>query len=113
MNTERFPSPTLDALAASGELKTELHPSTVRLLKQMARYGGLGDRVSVAMARRRLQTLMPLVASSPPVSAVVDRVVSGPAGSDPDPHRDALGGCSAAAGVGLVHRWRLRASATW
>jgi acetyl esterase len=83
MNTESFPSPTLDALAATGELKTELHPSTVRLLKQMARYGGLGDRVSVPMARRRLQTLMPLVASSPPVSAVVDRVVSGPAGSVP------------------------------
>jgi hypothetical protein len=54
MNTERFPSPTLEALAASGELKTELHPSTVKLLKQMARYGGLGDGVSVAMARRRL-----------------------------------------------------------
>ena len=43
----KLPSPTLEALAASGELKTELHPSTVKLLRQMARYGGLGDRVSV------------------------------------------------------------------
>src|SRR4051794_28376035 len=83
MNTERFPSPTLEALSASGDLKTELHPSTVKLLRRMARYGGLGDRVSVAAARRRLRTMMPLIASSPPVSEVVDRVVSGPGGSIP------------------------------
>src|SRR3954471_3970094 len=83
MNTERFPSPTLDALAASNGLKTELHPSTVRLLRQMARLGGLGDRVSVATARRRLRTLMPLMAGSPPVADVVDRVVSGVGGSIP------------------------------
>ena len=83
MNTERFPSPTLEALAASGDLKTALHPSTVKLLRQMARWGGLGDRVSVAAARRRLRNLMPLIASSPPVSEVVDRVVAGPGGPIP------------------------------
>jgi acetyl esterase len=83
MNTESFPSPTLAALAASGELKTELHPSTVKLLRRLARFGGLGDRVSVAAARRRLRTLTPLIASSPPVSEVLDRVVPGPAGPVP------------------------------
>ena len=83
MYTEDFPSPTLEALAASGELKKALHPSSAKLLRQMARYGGLGDRVSVASARRRLQTLMPLVASSPRVSGVVDRLVSGPGGPIP------------------------------
>jgi acetyl esterase len=83
MNTERFPSPTLEALAASGELKTELHPSTAKMLQQMARYGGLSDRISVATARRRFRTLTPLIASRAPVFQVVDRVASGPAGAIP------------------------------
>src|SRR3954452_524562 len=83
MNTEDFPSPTLQALTASGGLQTALHPSTVKLLRRMPRYGGWSAKVSVAAARRRMRNLMPLVASSPRVSDVVDRVVSSPRGSIP------------------------------
>jgi hypothetical protein len=37
----------LDALRDRDELKTDLHPSSARLLRRMARYGGLNDRISV------------------------------------------------------------------
>jgi acetyl esterase len=83
MNTEDFPSPTLKQLAANGVLKTELHPTSQQLLRRMARYGGLSDKISVQFARRRLQTLMPLVASKPPVASVEDRTVPGPSGPVP------------------------------
>lgn len=79
-----FESPTLAALDARGELRSDqLHPATDQMLKRAARYGGLTDRVSVAYARRRLRSMMPLMATMPPVRSVVDRVIPGPRGPIP------------------------------
>ncbi|HEU5265959.1 MAG TPA: alpha/beta hydrolase [Jatrophihabitans sp.] len=84
LNTEDFASPTLEALAASGDLRApKLHPSTQSFMRRVARYGGLNDRVSVALARRRMRTLVTLVASKQPVQSIVDRSVSGPGGPIP------------------------------
>jgi acetyl esterase len=81
LNTEDFASPTLDALATDGTLKSDaLHPTTQALMRRMARYGGLTERISVPYARRRIQTMMTLVATKPPVQSVTDRTVSGPGG---------------------------------
>jgi acetyl esterase len=81
LTTADFPSPTLEALEAAGRLKApELHPSTRELMRQLSRYGGLTDRVSVAYARRQLQRAMPLTATMPDVASVVDRTISGPIG---------------------------------
>lgn len=79
-----FESPTLAAMAASGELKSaRLHPVTDQMLRRAARYGGLTDRVSVAYARRRMKSIMPLMATMPAVRSVVDRVIPGPRGPIP------------------------------
>ncbi|MEO9138042.1 MAG: alpha/beta hydrolase [Jatrophihabitans sp.] len=83
LNSEDFNSPTLKRLEADGTLRTELHPTTQTLIKQMARYGGLSNRISVPFARRQMQKMMPLVAAKPSVASVIDRTVSGTAGSVP------------------------------
>ncbi|WP_409330886.1 alpha/beta hydrolase [Trujillonella humicola] len=82
--TEDFSSPTLDELAESGGLQApDLHPSTQALLRRMSRYGGLTDRVSVGSARRRMSSMMPMVAARPSVASVVDRRIPGPGGPVP------------------------------
>jgi acetyl esterase len=60
-----------------------LHPSSRELRRQLARYGGLTDKVSVAYARRQLQRAVPLTATLPDVASVVDRTISGPIGPIP------------------------------